>query len=38
MDPGAWRSFTTFMHSNGLLKLSTPDGAFTNALLPAAGG
>jgi putative hydroxymethylpyrimidine transport system substrate-binding protein len=34
MDPGAWRRFTTFMHSNGLLKLSTPQGAFTNALLP----
>jgi putative hydroxymethylpyrimidine transport system substrate-binding protein len=38
MDPGAWRSFTTFMHSHGLLKLSSPAGAFTNALLPAAGG
>jgi putative hydroxymethylpyrimidine transport system substrate-binding protein len=38
MDPGEWRAFTTFMHSNGLLKLSSPDGAFTNALLPAAGG
>jgi putative hydroxymethylpyrimidine transport system substrate-binding protein len=38
MDPGAWRSFTAFMHSKGLLKLSTPDGAFTNALLPSAGG
>jgi putative hydroxymethylpyrimidine transport system substrate-binding protein len=37
MDPGEWSSFTTFMHSNGLLKLSTPAGAFTNALLPAAG-
>jgi putative hydroxymethylpyrimidine transport system substrate-binding protein len=34
MDPGAWRSFTTFMHANGLLKLSNPQGAFTNALLP----
>lgn len=38
MDPGEWRSFTTFMHTRGLLKLSSPDGAFTNALLPAAGG
>jgi putative hydroxymethylpyrimidine transport system substrate-binding protein len=38
MDPGAWSSFTTFMHANGLLKLARPDGAFTNALLPAAGG
>jgi putative hydroxymethylpyrimidine transport system substrate-binding protein len=37
MDPGEWRSFTAFMHSNGLLKLSSPDGAFTNALLPATG-
>ncbi len=35
MDPGAWNSFTAFMHENGLLKLSSPDGAFTNALLPA---
>jgi hypothetical protein len=38
MDPGEWRAFTRFMHDNGLLKLSGPDGAFTNALLPAAGG
>jgi putative hydroxymethylpyrimidine transport system substrate-binding protein len=36
MDPGAWRAFTAFMHSNGLLKRSTPAGALTNALLPAA--
>jgi putative hydroxymethylpyrimidine transport system substrate-binding protein len=36
MDPGEWRAFTTFMHSNGLLKRSTPAGALTNALLPAA--
>jgi putative hydroxymethylpyrimidine transport system substrate-binding protein len=35
MDPGQWRAFTAFMHSNGLLKLSSPAGAFTNALLPA---
>jgi putative hydroxymethylpyrimidine transport system substrate-binding protein len=34
MDPGEWRAFTTFMHSNGLLKLSAPGGSFTNALLP----
>jgi putative hydroxymethylpyrimidine transport system substrate-binding protein len=37
MDPGRWRAFTAFMHSNGLLKLSGPAGAFTNALLPATG-
>jgi putative hydroxymethylpyrimidine transport system substrate-binding protein len=36
MDPGAWRRFTAFMHSRGLLKLSTPAGAMTDALLPAA--
>jgi putative hydroxymethylpyrimidine transport system substrate-binding protein len=35
MDPGAWRAFTAFMHANGLLKLVSPAGAFTNALLPA---
>jgi putative hydroxymethylpyrimidine transport system substrate-binding protein len=35
MDPGRWRAFTAFMHANGLLKLSSPAGAFTNALLPA---
>jgi putative hydroxymethylpyrimidine transport system substrate-binding protein len=35
MEPGEWSAFTTFMHSNGLLKLSSPAGAFTNALLPA---
>jgi putative hydroxymethylpyrimidine transport system substrate-binding protein len=34
MDPGAWRRFTAFMHSNGLLKLATPDGAMTDGLLP----
>jgi putative hydroxymethylpyrimidine transport system substrate-binding protein len=34
MDPGEWSAFTSFMHANGLLKLSKPDGAFTNALLP----
>jgi putative hydroxymethylpyrimidine transport system substrate-binding protein len=38
MDPGEWRSFTAFMHANGLLNLASPGGAFTNALLPAAGG
>jgi putative hydroxymethylpyrimidine transport system substrate-binding protein len=36
MVPAQWRAFTAFMHRNGLLKLSAPDGAFTNALLPAA--
>jgi putative hydroxymethylpyrimidine transport system substrate-binding protein len=34
MDPGEWRRFTAFMHANGLLKRSSPSGAFTNALLP----
>jgi putative hydroxymethylpyrimidine transport system substrate-binding protein len=34
MDPGGWRRFTAFMHANGLLKRSSPGGAFTNALLP----
>jgi putative hydroxymethylpyrimidine transport system substrate-binding protein len=34
MDPREWRAFTRFMHSNGLLKLSSPGAAFTNALLP----
>ena len=36
MVPAQWRAFTAFMHRNGLLKRSAPDGAFTNALLPAA--
>jgi putative hydroxymethylpyrimidine transport system substrate-binding protein len=36
MDAGEWGAFTQFMHANGLLKRSTPEGAFTNALLPAA--
>jgi putative hydroxymethylpyrimidine transport system substrate-binding protein len=36
MVAAQWRAFTAFMHRNGLLKLSAPDGAFTNALLPAA--
>jgi putative hydroxymethylpyrimidine transport system substrate-binding protein len=34
MDPGEWGLFTGFMHSNGLLKLTSPDDAFTNELLP----
>jgi putative hydroxymethylpyrimidine transport system substrate-binding protein len=34
MDPAAWARFTTFMHRNGLLKISTPAGAMTDALLP----
>jgi putative hydroxymethylpyrimidine transport system substrate-binding protein len=38
MDPGEWSRFTTFMHTNHLLKLASPAGAFTNALLPAGGG
>jgi putative hydroxymethylpyrimidine transport system substrate-binding protein len=37
MDPRAWAAFGSFMRSNGLLK-KPPAGAFTNALLPAAGG
>jgi putative hydroxymethylpyrimidine transport system substrate-binding protein len=37
MDPREWTAFGSFMHSNGLLK-KPPAGAFTNALLPAAGG
>lgn len=36
MDDGEWRAFTSFMHRNGLLKLSSPEGAFTNDLLPPA--
>jgi putative hydroxymethylpyrimidine transport system substrate-binding protein len=36
MDPARWRAFTAFMRRNGLLKLSSPAGAFTNALLPAS--
>jgi putative hydroxymethylpyrimidine transport system substrate-binding protein len=36
LDPREWRSFTAFMHSGGLLKAATPDGALTNDLLPAA--
>jgi putative hydroxymethylpyrimidine transport system substrate-binding protein len=38
LDPGEWTAFTSFMHRNGLLRLTTPRGAFTNALLPATGG
>jgi putative hydroxymethylpyrimidine transport system substrate-binding protein len=38
MDPGEWSRFTAFMHRNRLLKLASPAGAFTNALLPAGGG
>ncbi|MEA2427180.1 MAG: putative hydroxymethylpyrimidine transport system substrate-binding protein, partial [Thermoleophilaceae bacterium] len=34
MDPAAWERFTTFMHGNRLLGISSPRGAFTNALLP----
>jgi putative hydroxymethylpyrimidine transport system substrate-binding protein len=36
MDPKAWRAFTAFMHRNGLLKIATPSGAYTNKLLPAS--
>ena len=38
LDPGQWSAFTRFMHGNGLLKMASPEGAFTNALLPAAHG
>jgi putative hydroxymethylpyrimidine transport system substrate-binding protein len=38
MDPAEWDSFTAFMHRYGLLKVSKPAGAFTNALLPAGQG
>jgi putative hydroxymethylpyrimidine transport system substrate-binding protein len=37
MDPGEWARFTAFMHRNGLLKATTPKGAFTNSLLPQLG-
>ena len=36
LDPKAWLAFTAFMHRNGLLKSSAPDGAYTNKLLPAS--
>src|SRR4051794_19322127 len=36
MNPAQWRAFTAFMHRDGLLKISTPDGAYTNKLLPAS--
>jgi putative hydroxymethylpyrimidine transport system substrate-binding protein len=36
LDPRAWRAFTAFMHSGGLLKMSAPGGAYTNKLLPAS--
>jgi putative hydroxymethylpyrimidine transport system substrate-binding protein len=38
MDPREWAAFTDFLHGRNLLKLGEPTGAFTNALLPAAGG
>jgi putative hydroxymethylpyrimidine transport system substrate-binding protein len=38
MDAREWGAFTSFMHANGLLERSSPEGAFTNELLPAAGG
>jgi putative hydroxymethylpyrimidine transport system substrate-binding protein len=34
MDPGEWKRFTAFMRSNGLVKLASPAGAFTNDFLP----
>jgi putative hydroxymethylpyrimidine transport system substrate-binding protein len=36
LRPKAWRAFTAFMHRAGLLKMSMPDGAYTNKLLPAS--
>jgi putative hydroxymethylpyrimidine transport system substrate-binding protein len=36
LDAAQWRAFTAFMHRAGLLKLSTPAGAYTNRLLPAS--
>ncbi|MEA2438912.1 MAG: putative hydroxymethylpyrimidine transport system substrate-binding protein [Thermoleophilaceae bacterium] len=36
MDAREWRAFTGFLHARKLLKLSSPAGAFTNALLPSA--
>jgi putative hydroxymethylpyrimidine transport system substrate-binding protein len=38
MDPAAWRRFTEFMRRNSLVKLSSPEGAFTNEFLPGAQG
>jgi putative hydroxymethylpyrimidine transport system substrate-binding protein len=37
MDPREWAAFTDFLRRNALLDRSKP-GAFTNELLPAAGG
>ena len=37
MDPGEWSAFTDFLSRNALLK-RVKAGAFTNELLPAAGG
>jgi putative hydroxymethylpyrimidine transport system substrate-binding protein len=34
MEPGEWGLFTGFMESNGLIKPTDPNAAFTNALLP----
>ena len=36
LDPAQWRAFTAFMHRKGLLKMSSPNGAYTNKLLPAS--
>jgi putative hydroxymethylpyrimidine transport system substrate-binding protein len=36
MNPREWAAFTDFLHGKKLLRLSSPKGAFTNALLPAA--
>jgi putative hydroxymethylpyrimidine transport system substrate-binding protein len=38
MDPREWAAFVDFLHRNGLLHGSGSAGAFTNELLPAAGG
>jgi putative hydroxymethylpyrimidine transport system substrate-binding protein len=38
MDPAAWATFAHFMAANHLVKSASTSGAFTNALLPKAGG
>jgi putative hydroxymethylpyrimidine transport system substrate-binding protein len=38
MDPREWAAFTDFLKRNALLERAKANGAFTNELLPAAGG
>jgi hypothetical protein len=38
MDPAEWATFARFMADNHLVKSASASGAFTNALLPKAGG